>query len=75
MSLSLWVVFDHPLDFPDGYVARRQVASREGVEITDDVITAPTLDDLRKRLERRAPGLTRLARQDGDVPKIVESWL
>jgi len=71
--LSIWVVYDHPSDMPDYYVARRWEVRGSHSGPTDDVLTAPTLGALRSFLVRF--GLYRLDRNEGDDAKIVESWL
>lgn len=68
-TLSMWTIYDHPLDFPDCFVARRF----EGVTPTLDVETAPTLDELRGRF--RSWGLACLTRSPEDDAAIVEVWL
>jgi hypothetical protein len=72
-GLAIWVVYDHPPDFPTEYVARMQIAGKDGVKITDQIMTSKSLDLLRSELEAR--GLTCLMRMEGDDPKIVETWL
>ena len=69
--LPMWVVYDHPADYPDCFVARLWVSLHEP-EATRHAITAPTLDALRALLPE---GLTRLGRAFGDDPVIVETWL
>ena len=70
-SLSMWVIYDHPKDFPDGFIARRHEATRTGPHPTDDIKTAASL----LRRELASQGLTRLTRDPDDDPKIVEVWL
>lgn len=73
-TLSIWTIYDHPLDYPHGFIARRWSITGKGAEATNDVVTADTLVEVRRLLP--APhGLFRLPRQDGDDPKIVESWI
>jgi len=71
-ALSIWTVYDHPLDRPDDFVARRFEILRMHVTATNDVLTAPTLEQLRDKLP---PGLTLLPREALDDAKIVESWV
>lgn len=65
----MWVVYDHPKDFPHCFVARRW----SGETPTGDVIVSPDLEQVRWVLEMR--GLVCLKRMDDDVPQIVETWL
>jgi hypothetical protein len=71
--LSIWVIYDHPKDFPDAWVARQWLVGSGVHEATDVMLTAPKLDTLRGRMV--ALGLTCLARDPADDPCIVEAWL
>ena len=71
--LSIWTVYANPNDFPGLHVARRFDIKADGVQITDQVLVTPALEDLRDELRGR--GLTPLPRQQADDPKIVESWI
>lgn len=73
-SLDMWVVYDHPTDFPDHFVARRWEVLRQE-HPTDDVLTADTLEALRFTIEREKFCTVQLARSPGDDPKIVEVWM
>lgn len=71
--LSMWTVYDHPSDFPKGFIARRWEIERSGAEPTADVMRAYDLEPLREQL--RNMGLTCLDRNPEDEPQIVETWL
>ena len=71
--LSMWTVYDHPKDFPDGFMARRsEIGGGVPVPVlTDDVVTG----DLRMIRECMARcGLVCLTRDPSDDPVIVETW-
>lgn len=70
--LSIWNVYDHPSDFPEGFLARRAEISPGWVQHTNDILTAETLQDLRDLLPY---GLTMLPRNENEDPVIVEVWL
>lgn len=70
-QLSIWAVYERPLDYPEKFVARRWVATPQP-SATNDVLLADDLDSLRKLLP---PGLEQMPRQQGDDPVIVESWI
>jgi hypothetical protein len=72
-GLGIWVVYDHPSDFPNEYVARLQIADGARVKITNQIMTSKSLDLLRSELESR--GLTCLQPMEGDDPNIIEMWL
>lgn len=66
----MWVVYDHPSDFPNKYVARK----RDDLgNPTNDIIVTSTLEELRSML--RMKGLTCLTRNEIDDPVIMETWL
>lgn len=69
----MWTVYDHPLDFPEHFVARMWIVDGDGQRPTDTVITAETLDALRDWLADH--NLTPLPRNAADEPQIVETWL
>lgn len=70
--LSMWVVYDHPRDMPDHFVARRHEVHPRGPVPTGDVIKGNTLGEVRARLP---PGLYRMPRDPNDEPQIVEVWM
>lgn len=72
-DLPMWVVYDHPTDYPDHYVARQHVVGLSGIESTDRVMQAKTLDSIRTAMTNQ--GLACITRSDNDDPKIVEVWL
>jgi len=69
-GLHMWTVYDHPLDYPDGYIARLHVIGKKSGP-TNIIRTAPTLEEVRKLLP---PGLIRITRSPKDEPQIVETW-
>lgn len=71
--LTLWVIYDHPLDFPDGFVLRAQWAMRSGAIQVDRVAWyAKTADELRSIVP---PDLFCISRQPDDPKVILETWL
>jgi len=77
-SVSMWVIYDHPKDYPKNFVARRWVVAGTGVGKpcpTQDEKLADTLHELRESLRSQHPGLTVIPRDQGDDPVIVESWI
>jgi len=70
--LSIWVVYDHPRDFPDSFVARKFLLDQP----TEVVMVAGTLDEIRDIIRRTAgQPLACISRSPDDDPVIVESWL
>ena len=70
-TLELWVVYDHPSDFPGVFMARKW--EPEGA--TEDIVEADDLAGVRKLILARAPCAVRMARSKFDDAKIVETWL
>jgi hypothetical protein len=70
--LEIWTVYDHPIEYPDWFVARKWLATPEGEKRTDEIMKAATLDELRALLPL---GLGCIDRAPWDDPSIVESWL
>lgn len=68
--LKIWTVYNHPLDYPDKFVARLFV----GEQPTESVIIADDLETIRDILCFEL-GLTVLGRSPEDDSKIVETWL
>lgn len=72
IAISMWTIYLDAKDYPGQYVARRFVVGPGTVSPTTDVMVRP-LPDLRDALARR--GLVHMARNDGDEPQIVETWI
>jgi hypothetical protein len=72
-ELPMWVVYDHPSDYPEHYVARQHIVGIDGEEPTDRMMASFTLDSIRTELADL--GLICVTRSEGDDPVIVETWL
>lgn len=72
--LAIVVIYDHPRDFPNDYVARRQWAtSAGGVEVEPEPFAAdPSLEVVRASVP---PGMTCLDRDPTDDATILEVWI
>ncbi|MBA1280302.1 hypothetical protein [Stutzerimonas stutzeri] len=70
-QLSIWTVYERPLDHPEKFVARRWVSTPQP-SATNDVLFADDLDGLRLLLPA---GLVQIPRLPGDDPVIVETWI
>ena len=67
-KLTMWVIYKHPSDYPDEFVARKFILDKP----TSEIKTSDTIETLRLLLPM---GLTRVERDDSDDPVIVEAWL
>lgn len=72
--LELWTIFRNPKDYPGKYVVRKFFIERgaPGPVADNFVLVADTLDDARRHIPS---WMTRLVRDEGDEPQIVESWI
>jgi hypothetical protein len=68
-GVPIWTVYDHPRDYPEGFIARKFLSEQP----TSETITAATLDEIREAMWQR--GLTPLHRSPNDDPVIVETWI
>ncbi len=68
-----WVIYDHPKDFPDVYVARKWEIKDGKFEPTQEIKKSKNIDELRKYFFQQQ--LFRIVRMPGDDPCIVEVWI
>jgi hypothetical protein len=68
--LSIWTVYDHPIDYQHCYVARQFI----GEKPTNSIMVSADLEVLREILLVQM-GLTRVERDERDDPVILETWL
>lgn len=73
-ALAMWTVYDSPTDYPGKVVARRFDVDASGPKPSASIIIMDDLDKLREMLAFEL-NLTCLTRNEGDDPKIVETWL
>lgn len=72
-ELPMWVVYDHPTDYPGHYIARQHVVGIAGRQATDRVMMHAELEPIRAALANC--GLVCLTRDSDDDPVIVEVWV
>ena len=69
--VTIWVIYDRPLDHPEHIVVRAQYALPNGTVVADrHALLFTRVEDARKHLESN--GLYCLGRQPDDQPQIVE---
>ena len=66
--LELFVVYDHPRDYPGHFVVRRWL----GDQPTEDFAVADTIEAARAEVPM---GLHRMPPQPGEDAVIVETWI
>lgn len=72
-TLGIWTVTHRPRDLPGvEYAARLHYVGRGATWPSDRLLTAPSLEAIRRALP---PGLYNLGRVPDDDPAIVESWV
>lgn len=75
MGFRVWVIYDHPRDFPDNYVVRLQTATGEGIVVSPEAYLATDLEDARNYCRERTGGdCYPISRHPDDDPVIVECW-
>jgi hypothetical protein len=72
--LAMWTVYDNPTDYPGKFVARRFDVDKDGPKPSASIIVMDDLEKLRDVLQFEL-GLVKVMRNEGDDPKIVETWL
>jgi len=73
-TLNIYVVYDHPRDYPTKIVCRIQRVRRGVVWIDDDLFAATeTIAEMETILARR--GLTPFAPDPNDDPCILQWWM
>lgn len=74
-TLDMWVIYDHPLDFPDGFLARRWFVTHDAQLLASpgDVMRSQSIDNLRTLMEQL--GKYRIERDETDDPVVVETWI
>lgn len=76
-TIDFWVVYDHPTDYPDCYVLRKQMSVFVPGELpfeTKDAAcrVSDSLDELRAFVPK---GAINLGRHQDDDPVIIEVWM
>jgi hypothetical protein len=74
-KMHVWAVYDSPRGFPDVYVAQKWEVTRNSSSRTDEIITDPDLDNLRRRLVDEEHCGGRISAKEGDDPEVIELWL
>lgn len=73
---DVWVIFDHPADFPEHYVVAVQRATGDSVvEHLPGRWLCASLHEARFVVATNHPGAVRLERDSLDDPVIVETWV
>ena len=67
-AVIIWVIYDHPIDYPTGYIARKFLNDKP----TAEVLTADGIHEMRQKIPK---GFVRIDRHPTDDSSIVESWL
>ena len=66
--LTIWVIYKHPLDYPDKFVARKFILDKP----TFEIVIGNTVDEVRIGIPK---GLTRFLPDKKDDRTIVEIWI
>jgi hypothetical protein len=72
-ALTLFVIYERPIDYPNGFVVRRHlVVPGGGIWVDPIAVGVATLEQARAELP---DGVVNLGRQPTDHPSIKETWL
>ena len=72
--LSTWTIFDHPIDCPEAFIARRfEVGGHSPMPLATTDAIVGDLDVIRESMAR--VGLACITRDVNDHPNVVETWL
>ena len=72
-GLTVWVIYDHPKDYPEYFLARKFVYINNGLKPTFDILKNVEIDNIRNSLRDKC--FTLLPRHQDDDEKIVETWI
>lgn len=71
-SLSMWVIYERPRDYPTSYVVRRHAIGPGWTHATPDFSLHATLEEARAAVPL---GAVRMERNPQDEPQILECWI
>jgi hypothetical protein len=70
--IEIWVIYRRPTDFPhDNYVMRKHHIDKGDVTPTDEIYTAKTIAEIRRKIPS---GTKKSLPTADDEPQIVEWW-
>jgi hypothetical protein len=70
--IEFWVIYRKPTDFPhDNYVMRKHYIETGKTTPTDEIYTAKTIAELRRKIP---PGKQKRMPTADDEPQIIEWW-
>jgi hypothetical protein len=70
--IPMWVIYDHPTDYPTEFVARLHFSTPRP-EASGWMVRSPDVETMQREFARL--GFLRLARHINDDPVIMETWL
>jgi hypothetical protein len=73
--LTMYVVIEHPYDYPESYVIRQWDILRGEVHVRDIVAVADTRQEVERVLLETRPGLVYMPPQRADDKVIVGVWM
>lgn len=70
--LSMWTIYEHPSDYPQGYVTRKWIITGDGEGHPGAARYRPDLEAARAAVPA---DLHRIDRSPDDDPTVVETWI
>lgn len=71
--LPIYVIYDHPKDYPDHYVIKRDLVDTNVYRDPGYIFKHENLEVCRREMVMK--GLVCLQRHQNDDPVIIETWL
>lgn len=72
-AITFWVIYDHPKDYPDEFVGRRQFVTAAGIVKDNDLFArGPSVAAVREQIPQ---GAIQVGPSPGDDPVIAEVWM
>lgn len=72
---DIWVVYDHPADYPDRWVVRAHRIETDREVRLGRALLADTLEEARQLIPIERFGLVRMDPSPDDDPVIAETWV
>lgn len=74
--LEMWTLYEHPLDYPEGYVARLWCVTTDGgAQASETAFYGETRGDVDEFFAERYPELFFVPRAENDEPQILGVWM
>jgi hypothetical protein len=73
--VDIYVIYDHPSDYPDNFVVRRWTIQPGTFFPTDELWRHDSIEAARSQARRFSQHDSRIGRLQKDDPTIIETWI